>query len=197
MQTKSQIKVFHIATADIALRFLLLNQLLFLKNKSYDVSAICSPVPWVSDIEQSGIRVKQISMTRRVTPLQDFTALIRLIKYLREQKPDIVHTHTPKAGFLGTLAARLVRIPIIIHTNLGFYFHENSSWLHKQIFVWMERIISWTAHLVFSVNKEDMVVAEEKHIADPNKMKFFGGWVNIDKYNPDRFSEEFIINKKK
>ncbi|OGI93978.1 hypothetical protein A3A03_03030 [Candidatus Nomurabacteria bacterium RIFCSPLOWO2_01_FULL_40_18] len=197
MQTKSQIKVFHIATADIALRFLLLNQLLFLKNKSYDVSAICSPGPWVSDIEQSGIRVKQISMTRRVTPLQDFTALIRLIKYLREQKPDIVHTHTPKAGFLGTLAARLVRIPIIIHTNHGFYFHENSSWLPKQIFMWMERIIASNAHLVFSVNKEDIVVAEQKHIAGSNKMKYFGGWVNIDKYSRNRFSKEFVIRKRK
>src|SRR3989339_1156470 len=99
MQAKSKIKVFHIATADIALKFLLLNHLLFLKNKDYDVSAICSPGPWVFDIEQSGIKVKQISMTRRITPLQDFMSFVRLVKYLREQKPDIVHTHTPKAGF--------------------------------------------------------------------------------------------------
>ncbi|KKQ66374.1 MAG: Glycosyl transferase group 1 [Candidatus Daviesbacteria bacterium GW2011_GWA2_38_24] len=197
MQAKSKIKVFHIATADIALKFLLLNHLLFLKNKDYDVSAICSPGPWVFDIEQSGIKVKQISMTRRITPLQDFMSFVRLVKYLREQKPDIVHTHTPKAGFLGTLAARLVRIPIIIHTNHGFYFHENSSWLHKQIFMCIERIIAWNVHLVFSVNKEDMVVAGEKHIAGPNKMKYFGGWVNVDKYNTNRFSEEFLINKKK
>ena len=197
MQAKSQTKVFHITTADIALRFLLLNQLLFLKNKGYDISAVCSPGPWVSEIERSGIRVKQISMTRRITPLRDFTALVRLIQYFREQKPDVVHTHTPKAGFLGTLAARLARIPIIIHTNHGFYFHENSSWLHKQIFMWMECIIASNAHLVFSVNKEDIVVAGEKHIAGPNKMKYFGGWVNIDKYNPNRFSKEFVISKKK
>jgi len=197
MKEKSQTKVFHIATADIALRFLLLNQLLFLKNKGYDVSAVCSFGPWVFEMEQSGIRVKQISMTRRITPLQDFTAFIRLIKYLREQKPDVVHTHTPKAGFLGTLAARLARVPIIIHTNHGFYFHEHSPWLHKQIFIWMERIIAWNAHLVLSVNKEDIVTAGEKHIAGPNKIKYFGGWVNIDKYSMNRFSKEFVINKRK
>ncbi len=197
MQTKPKVKVFHITTVDLAIRFLMINQLLFLKSKDYDVSTICSPGPWVSDIERSGIRVKQISMTRRITPLKDFVSLVRLVKYLREQKPDIVHTHTPKAGLLGTLAARLARVPIIIHTNHGFYFHENSSWLPKHIFMWMERTVAWNAHLVFSVNKEDMATAEREHIMPISKMKYFGGWVNLDKFNPKRFSEEFIVSKKK
>ena len=50
---------------------------------------------------------------------KDFLALRQLEKILREQKPDIVHTHSGKAGILGRLAARRAGVPIIIHTIHG------------------------------------------------------------------------------
>ena len=55
-------------------------------------------------------------LVRPVHPLKDFLALRRLEKILREQKPDIVHTHSGKAGILGRLAARRAGVPVIIHT---------------------------------------------------------------------------------
>jgi len=54
-------------------------------------------------------------LVRPVHPLNDFIALRKLEKLLREQKPDIVHTHSGKAGILGRLAARRAKVPIIIH----------------------------------------------------------------------------------
>ncbi len=58
-------------------------------------------------------------LVRSVHPLKDFLALRRLEQILREQKPDIVHTHSGKAGILGRLAARRAGVPIIIHTIHG------------------------------------------------------------------------------
>ena len=58
-------------------------------------------------------------LVRPVHPLKDFLALRHLEKILREQKPDIVHTHSGKAGILGRLAARRVGVPAIIHTIHG------------------------------------------------------------------------------
>ena len=58
-------------------------------------------------------------LVRPVHPRQDFLALRRLEKILREHKPDIVHTHSGKAGILGRLAARRASVPIIIHTIHG------------------------------------------------------------------------------
>lgn len=190
------IKVCRVATVELAIRFLLFNQIRYLQERGYDMSVVCSPGVWIQEIEQYGISYYPVFMTRRITPFQDFIALLRLIWYFRKEKFSIVHTHTPKAGFLGTIAARLVRVPIIIHTNHGFYFHEHSPWLKKQLFVWVERIIAWNAHLMFSLDKEDIVTAKQEHIADEKKMKYLGGGINLERFNPERFSKEFIAQKK-
>lgn len=58
-------------------------------------------------------------LVRPVHPLKDVLALRKLEKILREQKPDIVHTHSGKAGILGRLAANRARVPVIIHTIHG------------------------------------------------------------------------------
>ena len=54
-------------------------------------------------------------LVRPVHPLKDFIALGKLEKILREQKPDLVHTHSGKAGILGRLAAKRAGVPVIIH----------------------------------------------------------------------------------
>ncbi|MGA2854680.1 MAG: glycosyltransferase family 4 protein [Verrucomicrobiota bacterium] len=58
-------------------------------------------------------------LVRPVHPLKDFLALRKLEKILREQNPDIVHTHSGKAGVLGRLAARRAGVPVVIHTVHG------------------------------------------------------------------------------
>jgi glycosyltransferase involved in cell wall biosynthesis len=58
-------------------------------------------------------------LVRPIHPIKDWLALHKLEKILREQKPDVVHTHSSKAGILGRLAARRAGIPIIVHTIHG------------------------------------------------------------------------------
>jgi glycosyltransferase involved in cell wall biosynthesis len=58
-------------------------------------------------------------LVRPVLPLRDFRALRQLEKIFREQKPDIVHTHSGKAGILGRLAAKRAGVPVVIHTIHG------------------------------------------------------------------------------
>lgn len=58
-------------------------------------------------------------LVRPIHPLKDWQALRRLEVILREQKPDVVHTHSGKAGILGRLAAKRAGVPIIVHTIHG------------------------------------------------------------------------------
>jgi glycosyltransferase involved in cell wall biosynthesis len=78
-------------------------------------------------------------LVRPVHPLKDFLALRRLEKIFREQKPDIVHTHSGKAGVLGRLAAKRAGVPVVIHTIHGPSFGAFQNGLSNLIFRAAER----------------------------------------------------------
>ena len=90
-------------------------------------------------------------LVRPVHPWKDWLALRRLEKILREQKPDIVHTHSGKAGILGRLAARRAGVPVIIHHVHGPSFGPFQGPLANWIFTAAERYAARAAtHFVCS-----------------------------------------------
>jgi glycosyltransferase involved in cell wall biosynthesis len=80
------------------------------------------------------------TLVRQIDPWKDFRALLHLTRLLREQRPDIVHTHSGKAGVLGRLAARLARVPLVVHTIHGPSFGPFQGWLSNQLFTAAERV---------------------------------------------------------
>jgi glycosyltransferase involved in cell wall biosynthesis len=92
--------------------------------------------------------------------LRDIVALWRLYRLLRVERPQIVHTHTAKAGFLGRLAARMAGVPIIVHTYHGHvlngYYGPVKSWLLRM----MERGLARSTDRLVAVSglvKEDLI----------------------------------------
>jgi len=118
-----KVKVAHITTIDMSLRYLLLNQLSRLQRIGYEVVGISSPGPEVKAVTSAGIRHIAVRITRKAsTPFSDLWALYRLYRILRRERFSVVHTHTPKAGVLGRLAAKMAKVPIIVHTSHGLIF---------------------------------------------------------------------------
>jgi glycosyltransferase involved in cell wall biosynthesis len=92
-------------------------------------------------------------LVRPVHPFKDFIALRKLEKILREQKPDLVHTHSGKAGILGRLAAKRARVPIIIHHIHGPSFGKFQSAPANFIFTAAEKYAARaTNHFFVSAN---------------------------------------------
>ena len=92
--------------------------------------------------------------------LRDFKALVRLYQILRKERPQIVHTHTAKAGFLGRLAARLAGVPILVHTYHGHVLHSYYSPLKSWLLLQMERGLARTTDRLVAVSalgKEDLI----------------------------------------
>ena len=88
-------------------------------------------------------------LVRPVHPWHDPLALLELTRLLRERRPDLVHTHSGKAGVLGRLAARRAGVPIIVHTIHGPSFGPFQGALSNQIFTAAERIAARaTTHFV-------------------------------------------------
>ena len=78
-------------------------------------------------------------LVRPVSPLHDWLALRKLTRLFRQQRPDIVHTHSGKAGVLGRLAAHAAGVPIIVHTIHGPSFGPFQGWLANFAFRAAER----------------------------------------------------------
>src|SRR3954465_12718165 len=98
------------------------------------------------------VRIKVIpSLRRAIDPWRDSTSYFALKRAIREFKPDVVHTHSAKAGFLGRLAASALRVPAIVHTVHGAPFHEYQSAAARNLFRWCEWHAANRCHAMISV----------------------------------------------
>jgi glycosyltransferase involved in cell wall biosynthesis len=107
---------------------------------------------------------------RNINPLFDLLAFYELFRICKNRRFDIVHTHTSKGGFLGRIAARVARVPTIIHTIHGFAFHEFTGGLVTALYVHLEKLAARFCDFIICVNNEDRCTAIDKGIAQPDKI---------------------------
>lgn len=190
MTEKSTLKVTHITTIDLSLRYLLLNQLQSIQAEGYEVVGISNSGPEVPVVEAAGIRHIAVPMTRNFTPLADLRSLWQLYRVMRREKFTLVHTHTPKPGLLGQLAARLAGVPIVINTLHGFYFHDNMKPFWRRFYITMEKIAALCSDVILSQNSEDIQTAIKEKICSPDRIKLLGNGIDICRFNRDNFTSE-------
>ncbi|MCD2258921.1 glycosyltransferase family 4 protein [Psychroserpens luteolus] len=120
-------KIIRITTVPSSLRTLLKGQSRFMSDH-YDVIGVSGDGDALAEVRQNeGIKTHVVEMTRTITPLKDLKATYQLYKFFKSEKPFIVHTHTPKAGTLGMLAAKLARVPHRLHTIAGLPLLETKG----------------------------------------------------------------------
>lgn len=196
MPQKSR-KICFVVAADITLKFILISELRFFRRLGYGVSVVCSPGKWLQAIKEEGFDVKEIPIYRKAfTPFSDLVSLWQLLFYFKRKNPDVVLTFTPKPGLLGQLAARAAGVPVVINTIFGYYFHENMPWLPRKFFIVIEKIAARCSSFIFFRNQEDFETAKKEHIIKQGRAEYIGDGIAPEKFNPARFSPEFIQQKK-
>ncbi len=122
---KKNSKLIRITTIPGSLKILLKGQPKYMSNNSFDVIGVSSYGNELLDVKrEEGIKVYPIEMSRKITPIKDIKSLWSMYRLLKKEKPQIVHTHTPKAGIVGMLAAKFAGIPIRLHTVAGLPLME-------------------------------------------------------------------------
>lgn len=133
--------------------------------------------------EENNIKVINLPfLVRKIAPLTDLRALFTLFKILRKERPDIVHTHTSKAGFLGRFASFLARVPIIIHTPHGHVFHSYFGPVLTKIFVIAEKISSLITDKIITLTNRERDEHIERRIAPLNKFITIHSGVDLDRF---------------
>ncbi len=92
--------------------------------------------------------VLMAELGREINPLDDLVALARMIRLVRQVRPDVVHTHMAKAGTVGRLAAQICRVPLIVHTYHGHVFHSYFGPLKTRLFLTIERALGRGTHRI-------------------------------------------------
>ena len=184
-------KLFRITTVPVSVEKLLGKQLTFM-NQFYEVTAISSDKEDLERVGQElGIRTKAIEMTRKITPIQDLKSLWQMYCYLKQEKPEIVHTHTPKAGLIGMIAAKLAGIKVRLHTVAGLPLMETSG-VKRRVLNLVEKLTYACATKVYpnSYGLKDFILKEK--FCPPHKLKVIGNGstngIDTAYFNPKLFS---------
>jgi glycosyltransferase involved in cell wall biosynthesis len=193
---KNKIKIAHVSTVDASLHGLLLNQMKSQQAAGYEVVGVSSKGNYVPLLEEAGIKHHAVEMSRNMTPGADAQSLSRLFRLMRREKFTIVHTHTPKAGLLGQLAARMARVPIVINTLHGFYFHDHMAAHWRKVFIATETIAARCSDSILSQNKEDIATAIREKICKPEKIHHLGNGIDLTQFDPALFSRPGLLQKR-
>jgi len=185
--------VAHITTVDLSLRYLLMNQMRSIQDAGYAVVGISAPGPEVATLEAAGIRHIPVAMTRNFTPHADLLSLWHLYRVMRRERFTIVHTHTPKPGLLGQLAARLARVPVVVNTLHGFYFHDHMHPAWRRFYITTEMIAARCSDVILSQNSEDIQTAIRERICRPEKIKLLGNGIDLTQFDPARISADAVL----
>ncbi|WP_286397804.1 glycosyltransferase family 4 protein [Myroides odoratimimus] len=153
---------------------LLKGQLRFMCENGYNVIGVSSGGNRLERVSvEEGVRTIPIEMTRSITPFKDLIALFKLIKLFVKEKPQIVHTHTPKAGLLGMLAAKITGVPCRLHTVAGMPLTVTTG-LKRYILVQIERLTYFCATKVYPNSYGLMDIILNENIIQKDKLKVIG-----------------------
>lgn len=121
-------KLLRITTVPLSLSVLLNGQFRYFQSNGFEVTCVSCDSPELYEVgTREGVSVKSVEMTRKITPLKDCISLWSMYKLIKEIKPDIVHSHTPKAGIISMVAALLAGVPIRLHTVAGLPLMESKG----------------------------------------------------------------------
>src|SRR5688572_8597648 len=166
-------RLLRITTVPISLQLLLHGQFKYMREHGFEVITMSADGREVSDVIKDGTPHIVIPMTRKITPLHDLKCLWMLIREIKKIRPDIVHTHTPKAGLLGMLASWICRVPVRLHTVAGLPLIEASGF-RRFVLKLAERVTYACAHAVYPNSVGLKRFIEQQFILPAHKLKILG-----------------------
>jgi glycosyltransferase involved in cell wall biosynthesis/ribosomal protein S18 acetylase RimI-like enzyme len=185
--------VAHVTTIDLTLWYMLRPQLRRLAQEGFEVSAISAPGDTAPSLEAEGIRhIPWGSATRGWSIGADIRAFIELYRIMRRERFDVVHTHNPKPGVVGRIAARLAGVPCVINTQHGLYATPEDRWARKAPVLSLEWLAARFSDAELFQSEEDYRWACRLRIARPPKAVVLGNGIDLERFAPANVSSERI-----
>lgn len=187
--SQHSIKLLRITTVPMSLRYLLRGQMRFMASKGLDIFMASASGKEVEEVvKHEGLPHVTFNLTRSITPITDLKVFWQLARWMRTEGVQIVHSHTPKAGLLAMLAARLAGVPLRLHTVAGIPWMEKRGfkrWLLKNV----DRLAYASATHVYSNSFGLSDFMKSEKLVKQKKLKVIGqgssNGINTDFFSPE------------
>ena len=178
-------KLTYVVTASVSVGFFY-GQVAYMVGRGWDVEIVSSPGRELYAMRAEGARPWAVPMEREIAPLKDIVSLWRLWQLFRRTRPNLVIAGTPKAGLLGTLAARLAGVPHVVYMLHGLRLETALGWKRK-LLMFTERVACCRAHRVHCVSQSLLARAIGLGLVKPDKAVVVGPGtccgVDVDHYH--------------
>jgi glycosyltransferase involved in cell wall biosynthesis len=185
----------------MALHVLLKGQMRYMKEHGFEVIMVSADGrEREAVLRDEGCEHIILPMTRQITPWQDLVALYRLVKLFRRLKPDIIHSHTPKAGFLAMIAGKLAGVKVRIHTIAGLRFMTVKG-ITRTLLTRMEKITGRYATHAWPNSYSLYAYIKEHRLVSEKKLEVIGkgssNGINLQRYSRSQLQPEKLAAIKK
>lgn len=141
----------------------------------------------IEEVRARGIPLTILpSLVREIDVRRDLQALFQLYRFLQRRSFTIVHTHSSKAGILGRMAARIARVPIIVHTVHGWSFHDHMSPLLRVLFIALERATARLTDALVVVTRRDIDKGLKAQIGHPQQYHLIRSAIPLEEFDPSK-----------
>lgn len=181
---EKKLKIIRACTVSMSLGFVtgMLSDLI----KKYEVVLLSSPGLEMKEVMRGGqARCVEVPMERHISLIKDFISLCRLIRVFWKEKPDMVHSMTPKAGLLCMVASWLTRVPVRVHTFTGLVW-PTAQGMQRWILKTTDRITCFCATHV--IPEGQGVLSDLKTGGITNKEMKVLGYGNVRGIDMERFA---------
>lgn len=188
-------KIVRITTVPASLGTLLKGQLKYM-SAYYDIIGVsCSDSGFLENIgRKENVKVVPVEMTRKITPFKDLTAIYKLYVLFKNEKPFIVHSHTPKAGTVAMIAAKLANVPHRLHTIAGLPLVEATGF--KRILLNLVEKITYACATKIYPNSFGLVdIILKNNFTSRGKLKVLANGssngIDTSHFDPSKYDDEF------
>jgi len=169
-----------------------------LSKEQYQVSIISGPQTGsegslIREFEDKGLSLTILpALLREISPVNDFKAFWKLYHLLRQEKYDIVHTHSSKAGILGRIAAHMAGVPVIVHTVHGWSFHDSMHARTRQVYIALEKYCARFTDKLIVVTNLDIKKGLQAGIGHPEQYTLIRSAIPLEVFDPSRYDQTAV-----
>ena len=180
---RSPLRLVHLTTVDMSLALLLATELRMDVEAGFDTIGASAGGNFVHAVLGLGARHMPLPLTRSWAPICDVVGFISLWRVLRRLRPDILHTHTPKAGVLGRIAGRLVGVPVVVNTCHGLYLREGDGVLKRTLVVAVEAFAAMFSDFELYQNENDRRIL--RRFVPMRRSRTVGNGIDLTRFRRD------------